>query len=206
LKQYAKVDDVGKAAKDWPQLDFFIYHGGYRYAGGPPLQGASDVGAAQFEKTGRIDWVSDLVEVPQKYGVTNVYADVGATFANCCISYPRLAAALIGMLVKGLGSDHVLWGTDSLWFGSPQWQIEALRRLEIPDDIQKHHGYASLGPADGATKRAIFGLNSARLFGFDVTENATWRHDSMSERRVAYLNSGPDRSNLAYGWVRKREI
>jgi len=44
LKQYAKVDDV-ESRQDWPQLDFFIYHGGYRYAGGPPLEGASDVGA-----------------------------------------------------------------------------------------------------------------------------------------------------------------
>ena len=70
-------------------------------------------------------------------------------FANCCISYPRLAAAMMGMLVKGLGADHVVWGTDSLWFGSPQWQIEALRRLQIPEEMQKQHGYAPLGPPDG---------------------------------------------------------
>ena len=30
----AKVGDVGKAAKDWPQLNFVIYHGGYRHAAG----------------------------------------------------------------------------------------------------------------------------------------------------------------------------
>jgi predicted TIM-barrel fold metal-dependent hydrolase len=205
LKQYAKVDDVGKAAKDWPQLNFFIYHAGYRYAGGPPIEGASDIGSAQFEKSGRIDWVSDLVEIPQKYGVSNVYSDVGASFANCCITYPRLAAAMIGMLVKGLGADHVVWGTDSLWFGSPQWQIEALRRLEVPDDIQKKYGYAPLGPADGDIKRAIFGLNSARLFGLATTAKAAWRSDPLSDRKTAYLASGPDRSNLAYGWVRKHE-
>jgi len=204
LKQYAKVDDVGKAAKDWPQLNFFIYHAGYRYAGGPPLEGASDVGAAQFEKTGRIDWVSDLVEIPQKYGVTNVYADVGATFASCCISFPRLAAGMVGMLVKGLGADHIVWGTDSVWFGSPQWQIEALRRLEIPEDIQKQYGHTPLGAADGATKRAIFGLNSARLFGLELGAKAEWRSDSVSEQKTAYLNAGPERSNLSYGWVRKQ--
>jgi uncharacterized protein len=203
LKQFAKVDDVGKAAKDWPQLNFFVYHAGYRYAGGPPMQGAPEVGSEQFEKAGRIDWVSDLVEIPQKYGVSNVYADVGAVFANCCISYPRLAAAMMGMLVKGLGADHVVWGTDSLWFGSPQWQIEALRRLEIPEDMQKKHGYAPLGSPDGETKRAIFGLNSARLFGLETGAKSAWRTDPMSERRTAYLESGPDRSNLAYGWVRK---
>jgi hypothetical protein len=26
----------------------------------------------------------------------------------------------------------VLWGTDSIWYGTPQWQIEAFRRFEIP--------------------------------------------------------------------------
>ena len=43
---------------------------------------------------------------------------------------------MLGILVKGLGADHVLWGTDSVWYGSPQWQIEAFRRIEIPDDLQ----------------------------------------------------------------------
>jgi uncharacterized protein len=203
LKQYAMVDDVGKAAKDWPELNFFIYHAGYRYAGGPPLEGAPQVGQAQFEQTGRLDWVSDLVEIPQKYGVKNVYADVGASFANCCISFPRVAAAMIGMLVKGLGSDHVVWGTDSLWFGSPQWQIEALRRLEIPDDMQQKHGFPALGAPDGPIKNAILGLNSARLFNLDIGPTAAWRSDSMAQRKIAYMAAGPDRSNLAYGWVRK---
>ena len=31
----------------------------------------------------------------------------------------------------------MVWGTDSVWYGSPQWQIEALRRLEIPEEMQK---------------------------------------------------------------------
>jgi predicted TIM-barrel fold metal-dependent hydrolase len=203
LKSYAKVDDVGKAAKDWPQLNFFIYHAGYRYAGGPPIQGAPEVGSAQFESTGRLDWVSDLAEIPGKYGVSNVYSDVGASFANCCISYPRVAAAMIGMLVKGLGRDHVVWGTDSVWFGSPQWQIEAMRRLEIPKDMQKKYGYAPLGAADGEAKRAILGLNSARLFGLDAGSAAAWKTDSMSKRKMAYQDAGADRSNLAYGWIRK---
>jgi hypothetical protein len=81
LTAYAKVDDVGKAAQDWPQLDFLIYHGGYRYTGddNPALA------AKQFDETGRMDWVSDLAEVAAKFGVKNVYADVGASFAALCL-------------------------------------------------------------------------------------------------------------------------
>jgi hypothetical protein len=202
LTQYAKVDDVGKAAKDWPQLNFCIYHAGYRY-GSPPLGGATEQASAEFEKTGRLEWVSDLVEIPQKYGVTNVYADIGTSFSLCCITNPRVAAAMVGMLVKGMGADRVCWGTDSLWYGSPQWQIEAMRRLEIPEDMQKRYGYPLLGAADGETKQKIFGLNSARLFGLDASVASAWKTDRIAERKTAYLNSGPDRSNLAYGLIRK---
>jgi hypothetical protein len=88
---------------------------------------------------------------------------VGTAFATCAVANPRFAAAFIGTLIKGLGPDHVIWGTDSLWYGSPQWQIEAMRRLEIPEDMQKKHGFKPLGPADGPVKRAIFAGNSAPL-------------------------------------------
>ncbi len=201
LTEYAKVDDVGKAARDWPQLNFLIYHAGYRNTG----DDNPDLAAKQFEETGRIAWVSDLAEIPQKYGVSNVYADVGASFAAVCISHPRAAAAMMGMLVKGLGADRVLWGTDSLWFGSPQWQIEAFRRLEVPEDMQRKYGYAPLGAADGPVKRAIFGENAARLFNiaYQHHADARWRRDVLAEHRATYRRAGPRRSNLAYGYVRK---
>ena len=67
----------------------------------------------------------------------------------------------MGMLVNGLGSSHIVWGTDAVWTGAPQWQIEGLRRLEIPEDMQKKYGFKPLGPADGPIKTAIFGGNSA---------------------------------------------
>ena len=122
--------------------------------------GAWQDGLEQFEKTGRVDWVTDLAEIPEKYGVKNVYGDLGQIFAQSTVAEPRLCAAMMGMLVKGLGADHVVWGTDAVWTGAPQWQIEALRRLEIPEDMQKKHGFAPLGPADGPVKRAIFSSSS----------------------------------------------
>jgi hypothetical protein len=200
LTQYAKVDDVGKAAKDWPQLAFLIYHAGYRYVGAdnPALA------AKQFEDTGRMDWVSDLAQTPAKYGITNVYADVGASFAALCLSHPRAAAAMLGILIQGLGADHVLWGTDSLWFGSPQWQIEAFRRMEIPEDMQRKYAFAPLGPADGPIKRAILGENGARVYGVSKPHaDAHWQQDALASRRVAYRAGGAQRSNLAYGFVRR---
>ena len=34
-------------------------------------------------------------------------------------SHPLYCAAILGSLVKGLEADHVVWGTDSVWYGSP---------------------------------------------------------------------------------------
>ena len=153
----------------------------------------------QFEKTGRVDWVTDLAEIPAKYGVTNVYGDLGQIFAQSTVAEPRLCAAMVGMLVKGLGADHVVWGTDAVWTGSPQWQIEALRRLEIPEDMQRKHGFTALGPADGAVKRAIFGENSARLYKYK--ERAALVEDRITVAKAAYERDGPWRTNLQYGFV-----
>jgi predicted TIM-barrel fold metal-dependent hydrolase len=157
--RYGNVDDVGKAARDWPRLNFIIYHSAIERLGEP---GKSDTEA--FEKTGYVPWVSDLAGIPEKYGVSNVYAELGTVFAATAISNPRYCAAILGQLIKGLGADHVLWGTDAVWYGSPQWQIEAFRRIEIPEDLRKKFGYGPLGAADSKVKKAIFGQNAARLY------------------------------------------
>ena len=200
LLAYSDVRDVGKAAKDWPQLNFIIYHGGYRWAGGGKVEDAW----AQYEQTGRIEWVSDLSEVPAKYGVKNVYADVGQLFAQSTIADPRVTAVMMGQLVKGMGHDHVCWGTDAIWTGSPQWQIEALRRLEIPEDIRKKHGFKPLGPADGPVKTAIFGGNNARLYNYKSHMQAALENDQIAQWRELYDKHGGERSNVAYGYVLKR--
>jgi uncharacterized protein len=197
LLEYSDVRDVGKAAKDWPQINFIIYHGGYRYAGG----GKAEDAWAQFEQTGRIDWITDLSEIPAKYGVKNVYADVGQLFAQSTIADPRVSAVMMGQLIKGMGADHVCWGTDAIWTGSPQWQIEALRRLEIPEDLQKKYGLKPLGPADGPVKTAIFGGNNARLYNFKPQQRAALESDYIAQSKVLYEKHGAERTNLAYGYA-----
>lgn len=197
LRNFVDVSDVGRAAKDWPELRFVIYHAGYRHAGG----GDPAVAIADFKRTGRIDWVTDLGEIPNRWGVSNVYADIGATFAEAVVGDPIMATAILGTLIKGLGPDKVIWGTDSVWFGSPQWQIEALRRLEIPADMQKEHGYSPLGPADGSIKTGIFGENVARLYGYQ--RKAERRPDRLDLLKAEYEQTGPGRSNLRYGYIHK---
>jgi uncharacterized protein len=99
-----------------------------------------------------------------------------------------------------------MWGTDSVWYGSPQWQIEAMRRLEIPEDMQKKYGFQALGSENSATKQLIFGANAARLYRIKL-KAADTRMPAYSEDRLASLKSeyelaAKDPSNLRYGYVR----
>jgi predicted TIM-barrel fold metal-dependent hydrolase len=196
LRDYCDVRDVGKAARDWPLLNFIIYHAGYRFPGG----GTPEEALRQFEATGRIDWVTDLAEIPGKFGVSNVYGDLGQVFATTTVSQPKLCAALMGTLVKGLGAQRVVWGSDAVWTGAPQWQIEGLRRLEIPEDMQRKFGFAALGSATGPVKSAIFGENSARLYGLEPRAFAAGR-DRLDQMKSEYRAAGGMPSNLRYGYI-----
>ena len=61
-----------------------------------------------------------------------------------------------------MGEDRILFGSDSVHYGSPQWQIDALWRFEIPDEIRRRWKYPELTQA---AKRKILGQNAAKLYG-----------------------------------------
>ena len=189
--------DIAKAAKDWPEINFIIYHGCLQ-----PFMESPDRVLAEFEASGKIRWATNLSQIPDQVGASNVYAELGTSFAFAATANPRFAAALLGTYIKGMGADHVVWGTDSMWYGSPQWQIEAMRRLEIPEDMRKKHGFAPLGEADGAVKNAIFGYNSARLFGLQLrAELDPFGADAFAEVKRQYAAAGGLRDNAAYGYI-----
>jgi uncharacterized protein len=123
------------------------------------------------------------------------------------VAHPKFSAAFVGTLIKGMGVDHVLWGTDSVFYGSPQWQIEAMRRLEIPEDMQKKYGFAALGDANSMTKQLIFGANAARLYRLNLKAADNAPMPAYSEDRLATLKrdyelAEKDPTNLRYGYVR----
>jgi uncharacterized protein len=162
--RYGTVEDVGPAARDWPQLTFVINNAAMR-----PLRFASHSDILAFERHGYLPWTTDLAAIPARYGVANVFAQLGSSFATTVLSHPRHCAVLLGTLIKGLGADKILWGTGSIWYGSPQWQIEAFRRFEIPEDLRRRFGFTPLGAPDGPVKRAILGGNAARLYGIKLS-------------------------------------
>ena len=89
----------------------------------------------------------------------------------------------------------------------PAPQIEAMRRLEIPEDIMKKMGWKiPLGGPNSEVKQKIFGLNSAHLYNLDIkiTNEKPFTHDQIAQIKADYLAMGGERSNKAYGYVAKK--
>ncbi|MBM4362579.1 MAG: amidohydrolase family protein [Deltaproteobacteria bacterium] len=111
--------------------------------------------------------VNALLRSLQDYGIepnSNVYAEVGSAL-NEIFKDPIAAAHFFGKLMKHVGTDNVLWGTDCIIYGSPQPFIEQFRALQIPESMQEQYGYPAL---DATNKAKILGLNAARLHRVDV--------------------------------------
>ena len=77
-----------------------------------------------------------------------------------------------------------------------------MRRLEIPEDMQKKHGFAPLGAADGPVKSAIFAGNCVQLYNLNVKAAlGAITNDKIAAIRAEYVAAGGERSNARYGYV-----
>jgi hypothetical protein len=147
----AAVSDLGPAAVANPDVRFVAYHSGYEPGGFEGPYNPDGHGVDRFVRT-----VTD--DGP---GVgENVYAELGSTWFNV-MREPETAAHVLGKVLTAVGPGNVLWGTDSIWYGSPQPQIEAFRTFEITPEYQERFGYPALTPE---LKQQILGLNAARLY------------------------------------------
>ncbi len=191
VEDYNHPRDLIKAAKDFPDIAFLVYHSGFK--------GAASV-EETFTKTGEIPWTSEFCRLKRtEPGIRNIYMELGSTFGQLVITYPLICAHLLGQILDAFGADHVLWGTDSIWYGTPQWQIEAFRRFQIPDQLIEKHRYH---PLTREVKAKIFGLNAARVFDVDVqAKRNEVPKDYVSRIRMTYLEEGPEPSHRLYGWV-----
>ncbi|HSF14382.1 MAG TPA: amidohydrolase family protein [Vicinamibacteria bacterium] len=188
--------DIVKASKDFPEMNFLIYHSGFK-----ALEEAVPVAEAEFRGNAYVPWVSDLCQWRKDNPhMTNVYMELGSTFALMVITHPMLCCHVLGMMIDAFGADHVLWGTDSIWWGSPQWQIDALRRLVMPESLMQRFGYA---PLTTEVKRQIFGLNAARIYGVDPeAKRNPIPGDYIDQLRELNRQAGGSLpSNTQYGWI-----
>ncbi len=217
--------DLPKAARDWPGLNFITYHACIQPLGflGESLQGV---------KSGRmrggvpdIAWTTEYAQLVGPF--RNCYADIGTMWASSIVTFPTVAAHLMGQLMKYMGEDRILFGSDAVWYGSPQWQIEALWRFQMPEDLRRRYGYPELTPT---AKRKILGLNSARLYGLMAAEGGSknrvyrpvpkdyerrmtrefktvmefpgYAADAFAKAKEQYATLGVEPTHTRYGWIR----
>lgn len=188
---YSLSRDIGPAAKTHPDMNFLVYHAGFD----------TSVTEGPFDPDAKAG-VDVLLRSMRDAGLPkNAYAELGSTWRFVMRS-PDQAAHLIGKLLKVFGEDHILWGTDSIWYGSPQDQIQAFRAFQISEEFQERFGYPALTPA---IKRKIFGLNAARVYGLDLTRLLPkLQRDAVRKARLDYEND-PRPSFATYGPRTRRE-
>jgi hypothetical protein len=216
--------DIPKAATDWPNLNFVIYHSCIKPA-------FFDYNALQDVRSGRlrdgvpdIAWTTEFAILARPY--RNVYAELGTTFASSVVTFPTVTAHILGQLLKYLGPDRIIFGSDSPWYGSPQWQIDALWRFEIPQWMQRRYGYP---PLTKQVKRKILGLNGAAIYAlqpvaapvsrfgrykpvpanYEALMSSSFKQvmefpgfDRLAQIKAEYLAEQHARSNTRYGWVK----
>ncbi len=170
--------DIGPAAKGFPDINFLVYHSGYEVREG-------DLEEGPYSEEVSHQGTNRLIKSLKDAGVGpggNVYAELGSTWYQL-MANPREAAHVIGKLLLALGEDNILWGTDAIWYGSPQPLIDAFRAFHIPDEYLDHHGYPQL---TATAKEKILGLNAARIYGIDPEKaRATVRNDDLAWVKAA---------------------
>jgi predicted TIM-barrel fold metal-dependent hydrolase len=189
--EYSTCRDVGPAAARYPDMSLLIYHSGFdpRVPEGPYRADA---------KAG----VDALIASVERSGARNVYAELGSTW-RFLMREPEQAAHVLGKLLKHLGEDRVLWGTDSIWYGSPQDQIQAFRAFEISGEFQQRYGYPAL---TRSVKAKIFGLNAARVYGIEpAAQQRKLTRDKVRKAKLEYLND-PAPAFETYGPRTRREF
>ena len=131
-----RPNDLQRAARDFPDLQFVIHHLGVPY----------------FEET-----VSIAARFP------NVHLCLGANLAFTPIA-PRRVAEQLGLLLQQVGPDKLLWGSEAGLAGPPRPYLEALMALEIPDDLRVGYGYPQITREDkrkllGANLARLLGVD-----------------------------------------------
>ncbi len=191
--EHSVASDIGIVARMFPDVNFLVYHSGYIPG---ETEGAYD--------PGRGEGVDALIRSLEENDIprnANVYAELGSTWRQTMRRADQ-AAHILGKLLKHVGEQNVLYGSDCIWYGSPQDQIQAMRSFQISEELRDAHGYPEITPA---LRARIFGLNAARPYGLDVDEILLRARSDAVQRRRAEYRERPDPHFLTYGPKTRRE-
>ena len=193
--EHSLCDDIGVVAKAYPDVNFLIYHSGY-------VPGQAE-GPFNPERNEGIDSLIKSVVDNDVAPNSNVYAELGSTWRFLSMRDPESAAHMMGKLFQYIGQDNVLWGTDSIWYGSPQDQIQAFRTFQISEELREQNGYAKITPE---LRAKVFGLNACKPYNISAEEVLkVAANDRISRSREEYANN-PTPHFQTYGPRTRREF
>ena len=186
-QKYSSCRDVGVVARLYPDVNFVVYHAGYDHRG---TEGPYDPKAAKG--------IDSLIRSLEENGLGpkgNVFVDLGSIW-RILMRHPTEAAHALGKLIRHLGPDRVLWGSDAIWYGSPQDQIQAFRAFQIAEQLRERHSYPELTPEIRAKVLGLNALAAFRVSPEDVRRKA--EADRIGRIRAAYRED-PRPSHLSLG-------
>jgi predicted TIM-barrel fold metal-dependent hydrolase len=194
-----KPDDLERAALDFPKLNFIVYHSAYRGTGLLSLGTGDPVVDPKTNDPQEIPWISDIFRILKKNRkINNIYFELGSTFQQLSMSNPVKCLHMLGQMIQTAGADHILWGTDSIWGGSPQSQIVRLRKMQMTNELMDKFKYPQL---TNTIKNQILGLNAARLFNVNVkAQRQAIQSDNLTKLCQEYRQN-PYPSNTQFGWI-----
>jgi len=193
--EHSQCTDIGAVARRFPDVKFLVYHSGF----------VPGKGEHPYDESAKRDGIDTLVRSLVEHNIapnSNVYAELGSTW-RFLMRDPDSAAHALGKLFKYCGPNNMLWGTDSIWYGSPQDQIQAFRTFQISPELRAKYGYPEITPQ---LRAQVFGLNAAKVYGISAQEigkRAT--RDRIARERAAYREH-PEPHYLTYGPKTRREF
>jgi predicted TIM-barrel fold metal-dependent hydrolase len=193
--EHSQCSDIGVVAKRFPDVSFLIYHSGF----------VTDTPERAYDAGAKRDGIDTLIRSLVENGVapnSNVYAELGSTW-RFLMRDPDQTAHALGKLFRHVGENNVLWGTDSIWYGSPQDQIQAFRTFQISPELRAKHGYPEITPA---LRAKVFGLNATKPYAISAAEVRKYtQRDRIARERLAYREQ-PEPHFLTYGPKTRREF
>jgi uncharacterized protein len=227
--------DIGPAARQYRGVRFLVYHSGYNigdvqrpYAGDARARSDTNTVDGLIKSLRESRWdASRFKKKGEAFGnVPNVYAELGSVWRSV-MDDPDQAAHLLGKLITHVGPKRVCWGTDSLWYGSPQPELVALRRFQFSERGKERYNlpFGLEGDVDDPTRKAkrpkdtirnaILGRNAARAYRIDPDDRRRRIScDAVNQlREDAYMiaagterESAPLASNEVLGPRTRREV
>src|SRR5262245_55365810 len=106
--------DLEKAAKDWPDLNFIVYHSGFRGFGLVAAGTGTKVKDPTSTDPREIPWISDIFRILKRNPkIKNIYFELGSTFHMTSMYAPETCMHMLGQMIQTAGADHIQIGRAS---------------------------------------------------------------------------------------------